>query len=839
MKSFSIHGSAACHLRWTLALILSIGIHLSSRSCSADEVPGLMQLRAGDFSLTLKTDGTLTDLRLSKKQDNYLREDAPSPLLRVRRFDGDHCAPASVSLDDDRKPSEGVYHVILTFPDGLSATIRIHEAKEYLSFELIELAEVDSVAEVAWGPFETNLAESIGSSVGVVRGQGVAVGLQSLNVKTLGGYPVPQRRRLGNTAEKVGESHSRLQAYTQNRTRPRVVDSWSYRKIKALPIPGETVLGSKIALFLCPADQALDAIGTIEIGEGLPHPTKRGTWLKQSKEASSLKFITNFSEANIDACIDLAKRAGVPCVYHPSIFASWGHFEPRSRSFPNGVAGVRDCVKKAEAAGLTLGAHTLTNFIQPHDPYVTPVPDARLAVHGATYLPFDLAVDETTISLAKDIDVNVYREKDRQTLRVVRIGDELIRYGRISKASPWRLLNCKRGAFGTKPAIHEQGDELARVISHPYKVFFPDIRMLEEVAVNLASFFNRTGLKRTSLDGFEGTMAAGHGVYGYELFAETFYRSLDDKSIINNSSDLTHYYWHVCSNESWGEPWTKSFREAHLDHRIQSVQQMKDNLLPTKMGQYRIGPATTNADIRWLMALCAGLDAGVDFYIEPNIVARNDEISEILETIRTWDEIRVQGLLTADQKKLLQQAHCEYEIEFDQADRPLLKLLGHWATEGNVLPPKPVRTLDLGLWGETQDEREANTTADFRHQLQVREPGQPTASAWTIVNEFDAQPLQFVLRVQAQDGVQVRNPVISVGAHTFRVPVTLSTGHYLVAADPSGEIIRHYDDAHRLVDKQTIALPIVPNGASSVEVNYDSSDADKETLILVNFRFKR
>jgi len=36
------------------------------------------------------------------------------------------------------------------------------------------------------------------------------------------------------------------------------------------PIPGETVVGSKIALFGCPEPKALDRIGEIEVAEKLP-----------------------------------------------------------------------------------------------------------------------------------------------------------------------------------------------------------------------------------------------------------------------------------------------------------------------------------------------------------------------------------------------------------------------------------------------------------------------------------------------------------------------------------------------------------------------------------------
>ncbi|HIA75184.1 MAG TPA: ADP-forming succinate--CoA ligase subunit beta [Dehalococcoidia bacterium] len=44
---------------------------------------------------------------------------------------------------------------------------------------------------------------------------------------------------------------------------------------------------------------------------------------------------------------------------------------------------MRKCVEKAKKKGIRIGAHTLTNFIQTHDPYITPVPDKRLARTGS------------------------------------------------------------------------------------------------------------------------------------------------------------------------------------------------------------------------------------------------------------------------------------------------------------------------------------------------------------------------------------------------------------------------------------------------------------------------
>ena len=61
------------------------------------------------------------------------------------------------------------------------------------------------------------------------------------------------------------------------------------------------------------------------------------------------------------------------------------HFDLNDR-FPSGREGLRDVVERAEARGIHVGVHTLSNFITTNDPYVTPVPDPRLARVGSSRL---------------------------------------------------------------------------------------------------------------------------------------------------------------------------------------------------------------------------------------------------------------------------------------------------------------------------------------------------------------------------------------------------------------------------------------------------------------------
>ena len=97
-------------------------------------------------------------------------------------------------------------------------------------------------------------------------------------------------------------------------------------------------------------------------------------------------MISSYGEKDIDEMIGYTKRAGLVSLYNEGPFKSWGNFVLNPEQFPNGRDGLKNCVDKAHAAGLYLGMHTLTNFINTNDPYVSPAPDNRLSFTGSSTL---------------------------------------------------------------------------------------------------------------------------------------------------------------------------------------------------------------------------------------------------------------------------------------------------------------------------------------------------------------------------------------------------------------------------------------------------------------------
>jgi hypothetical protein len=562
--------------------------------------------------------------------------------------------------------------------------------------EVSEITPEEKVDIVLWGPYPTIIKEIIGDIVGVVRNSEYAIGIQSLNTKTLGG-PHENESDVANvniTHDDLGKYEnlppelnknsivrgktawptsfgSILQFYCRKRDKDRIINNWGHEKYLAPEIEGSRIVGTKIAFFGCPASEALDTIGEIEIGENLPHPTINGIWAKKSPLANRSYLIIDFSEKNIEQAIRLTKQAGLDGLYHSSPFDTWGHFKLKKYLFPNGRKGFRDCVEKARKEGITIGFHSLSNFTTPTDSYVSPLPDPRLAKVGFSTLTADIDTDIEEIP----IESPEFFQKDTE-LNTVVIGNELIHYWAVSKEPPWKLLDCSRAEWGSNESVHKKGEKVGKLMDHGYKVFLTDFELTIEEAKNLAEFCNETGALQMSMDGLEGNWSTGHGQYGVVTFAQTWYNTLSPEikaNIRNDASIPEHFNWHINTYFNWGEPWYAGFRESQTLYRFKNQVFYERNFIPKMLGWFSLSESTSIEDTEWLLARAAGYNSGFtlalsvkstaqQFAADSSIDESNNSgiISNILDAIREWETARMTGAFT----KELQRDLCDNSREF-------------------------------------------------------------------------------------------------------------------------------------------------------------------------------
>ncbi len=691
---------------------------------------------------------------------NYLAKDSLSTIMSVR-VKNKMLVPQSAKFDKE------ISLLLLSYAENIQAEVKVETQKSYISFELVSVSDMENVELIVWGPYPTTISKIIGETVGVVQGKTYALGIQALNPKTLGGYPwqendcMPQidifdQNDLSDMSEagkryvlyrveaaKPAKFGSTLQAFSRNRNKERIIENWGHEKYTALAYGDGGVIGSKVALFGCSVENALETIGEIELAEGLPHPMIDGKWGKKARSASAAYLIMDFGEKDIQRAIDITRRAGLRYLYHSGPFKNWGHFE-LNEQFPNGWDGLKKCVEIAEKQDIMLGVHTLSNFITTNDPYVTPVPDKRLARVGSSILTADINKSHTEIPVESPDFFNQFKNNH---LRTVVIGSELIRYGEISEQEPWKLIDCQRGAFNTKRAAHKKGEEISKLADHAYKVFLTDPELTVEMSKNIADLYNKTGLRQISFDGLEGNRSTALGNYGEILFTQAWYDNLDEtikKHYIADASRTSHYFWHMYTRMNWGEPWYAGFRESQTEYRMKNQPYFKRNFMPAMLGWFKMTAETSIEDIEWMLTRSAAFNAGYAFVTSYKAVDENGQAEHILKLLGRWEKARMAGVFKDEQKELMKDLDNEFRLEtVGDKEWNLFRIYSH----------------------------------KFKHEKKVRQPGEPLYSTFNFENKVHKQPVSFILT--ATDG-GIKNIIIEIDSYKkIQLPVTLKEGQII------------------------------------------------------------
>lgn len=808
-KNYYIYPSKPDPMRkTTLSFLIILLLLLNACTTHKDGIEFL----SGDFSITISENGNISSLYDLDNGREHLLSDSVSSLICMR-FDGKMLQPQSVVYQQ----KENLLY--FSFSGDREVKVKVDQHVNYLAFELYDIRSETKPDLLIWGPFYTNISETIGETVGVVRNSDFALGIQSLNPKTLGGYPwlendvMPEmdyfdqenyadlkQGGIAHTLYRIEAARpvqdgSVLHAYCRDRYDDRSVINWGYDNYIVKAFDDGGLIGSSLALFGCKPEHVLSTIADIEISEGLPHPEINGEWSKTASQASSAYMIMGFGEEDFDRALAYTEQAGLKYLYHSGPFETWGHFILNKNFFPEGRRSLKRCVEKAEEKGISIGLHTLSNFITTNDAYVTPLPDKRLAEVGYTLLSSDIGPADNTITIKDPARFNQFRNN---SLKAVRIADEIIRYAAVSETEPWILIDCQRGAFGTTASAHAINEPIFKLADHAYKVFLSNPELTFEIAENIANLYNETGVRQISFDGLEGCRSTGLGNYGEILFISTWYNHLNEDiqaHYIADASRSSHYFWHIFTRMNWGEPWYAGFRESQTQYRLKNQKYFDRNYIPNMLGWFLMKPVTSIEDIEWLLARSAAFNAGYAFVTSYESLEKNGYTNEILAAISLWEDARMNGVFTAGQKKLMEDVNNEFHLE-KASDTTLLLTRIH-----------PYR---------------------IKHENIQKQPGEPVSSTLNFDNPGEEQIIQFIISANKSTLI---NPQLEFdGNKLITIPVKLNNGEHLKF---DGQFARIYSSEWQLLKSISLdkgKLTLEP-GQHQMEVSCDFMGIDGGMLI--------
>jgi len=476
--------------------------------------------------------------------------------------------------------------------------------------------------------------------------------------------------------------------------------------------------GAKLVLAACPRSEIRPVLQEALREEGAVWSPLGGPFALDAPENRGSYVFASVSEKNVDEWIALAKKAGLAQIHLNGWAHSLGHYEPRKGLFPNGLAGLKATVDKIHAAGLKAGMHTLTGCISPHDPWVTPVPDKRLAADARFTLAAGIDAKAAIVPTAEqpqEFDtVWAYAAHGN----VVRIDDELIQFAGLARQEPFGFTKCRRGAFGTKAAPHAKGAAVDHLFVR-YGAFQPDENstLVDDVAAQIAGVFNTCGFDMIYMDGAEGMVGGWHGV---AKMRRAIFQKINRRVLVEASS--------------WGYPsWTFHSRIGAWDYPNWALKRFIDihcraneryrrtALLPAELGWWAIFGPNRNRDaelpdeLEYLCTKSLAYDMPMSFQaVHPGQRPQNARQDEYLEMIGRYERLRLGGHVAKSVRERLREEGAEFRL-VRAAD-------GRWQFVPTDYAVHKVTALD------------------------------DPSSTWTVTNRFGAQPVK--LRVQALYSVQ-------------------------------------------------------------------------------------
>jgi hypothetical protein len=646
-----------------------------------------LEFLAGSTSLSLDRRNRAVRLARGDRAPNLLRP-VDEPWLQIEGLDG-----TAIPLDV-LEPGPASGSVSVASADGrVRVSLAVRGEAGHLAFEVSRLAGV-ALPAVVRARLRLAVTGVVGEHIATVHGGSDAVGFQGLTPYSTG------RGDSGPDGPVIS------------------VGVWAHADAPR----------RSFALFACAGNRALEAIGAIEIAEGLPHPMVGGAWAKESRATRQSYLVANFAPPEVSEALGYAERSGLGILYLPPWIwspgtGSWGgrfgHFDVNTEVFRGGRRDLCALADTAAAKGVAIGAHTMSAWISPDDTYVSPLPHAELGYWSEGRLAG--AVDAAVVSLGvRPAGQDGFGRRPTgqwYQYRVVRVGDELVRYESMEeKAGVALLTGCTRGAFGTVAAPHAAGAG-ARFLVQAYDHFVPEpgSALEAEQARQLADVMNACRLGITSFDGLE---AHDHrGEWGMNLFVEQVFREWDHH-VLCDASLMNHYLWHVLSRGNWGENMVNLREETERRSRLDNVALQIRNLLPPALGWWPLRlrtqdyESTSPDDFEYILAKCAGYDAL--FCVETDVakLRAHPQTGRILELVKSWESLRNRDAFTPEQRELLRTPGMDFRLDTS-------------AIPWRVTPVKNMKRLYAAV------------------------PAEGAALPVSLTNPYGPQPLRFTVRVTA------------------------------------------------------------------------------------------
>ena len=476
--------------------------------------------------------------------------------------------------------------------------------------------------------------------------------------------------------------------------------------------------------------------------EGLPWSPLGGPFALDAEENRGSYLFATVSESNVAEWIELGRRGGFAEIHLCPWWRRLGHYEPDPGLFPHGLAGLKQVADKLHAAGFKVGMHTLTGCIQVNDPWVSPIPDKRLAKDAIFTLAAAVGADDKVIHTIEQPEGLATFWGDVGTGNTLQIGNEIVAYKGISQEPPYGFTGCTRGQWGTKRSAHDRGATAHHLVAS-YCSYIPDesSTLVGELADCIAKAFNTCGFDMIYMDGSEG-MRTAHAV---ATMKRAIFTRLQGRVLVESSSG------------SWGA-WPFHSRVGAWDHPMHGFNRFTDlhceglqrysasELLPGQMGWWVItGPSADHAgmfpeDMEYFCGKCLGWDWSMSLEgVSAGKSPPNARQNEYLAMLGRYERLRLARHFSEGVRARLRTPKEQFRLAQDDK--------GNWQLKPTDYLPHKVTSLADGTQAWTVQNRYAAQQAKLR--VEALYACQPyDAPQGVLVTDF-AKPDDFSVRAAA------------------------------------------------------------------------------------------
>ncbi|MCL3779332.1 hypothetical protein EMN47_02920 [Prolixibacteraceae bacterium JC049] len=456
--------------------------------------------------------------------------------------------------------------------------------------------------------------------------------------------------------------------------------------IQVQPLPGVDFAGSSVALWGSPDSTALmDVIQNIVQAEELPYPTIDGKWIK---DPSAYVPDAYTSGVKYDSIISYTSRLGFKAIslYDQGFlrpnrenrgYIDGKSFDKKPIKLTAGSWSHKEMGQKAAKYGVTIGRTTITNALAPGTKDASPLPSDSLCYQQKRVLLNDLSRLDTIIIVddPTHLDEIASWEGHCENLNIIKIGKELIHYLGVSKVKPYRLLNVKRGYWGTEAAMHKASDTIYKLqvtINYGYDGLIPNMELQDEIAKYYADVCAINNMGYFDFDGQEFLFNNGHGYYSAKRFFRKMFKQAEKHgvpSIRFTGATLSEGSWHYQS--IWNVGSGKNLYDVQTREWGSTTSQGKDlrdvayaNFFPVGMGaNFAINAKSTVEEYEHIQAISVGVGATYSLILNQDDVESCPQKEAIFKTIRTWENARATNAFPRVVKQMLVNPKRNWRLE--------------------------------------------------------------------------------------------------------------------------------------------------------------------------------